>query len=124
MVGDLLIKLPKLEIHIVNFGDFPDSLAVRFIFHGAKSYIDFRDGPYEFVKALNMIKSGEEYYSLGVERQINELNEMLKLTKQITDREWQVLFLICNAFDEDQVKHNLSNTPPPPRYTENQLTLL
>ncbi|GHU98260.1 hypothetical protein FACS189483_06050 [Spirochaetia bacterium] len=108
MIGRLLVKFPKLKIHIVNFGDFPDSLAVRFIFHGAKSYLDFRDGPEEFKKGLNMIYSGEEYISPGVKKRFEKENEMLKLKRQATDREWQVLFLVCNGFTGDQIAYNLA----------------
>jgi DNA-binding NarL/FixJ family response regulator len=108
MAGELLLQFPELKIHIVNSGDFPDSLAVRSIFHGAKSYIDSRDGPDEFRKALKKIYSGEEYYSPGIDRYFNEANEMLNLTRQVTGREWQILFLLCNGFDEDQIGYNLA----------------
>jgi DNA-binding NarL/FixJ family response regulator len=108
MIGELLIKFPRSRIHIVNFGDFPDSMAVRFIFHGTKSYLDFRDGPDEFRRGLEMIYSGDDYYSAGVDRQINESDEILKLTRQVTGREWQVLFLVCNGFCEDKVAECLA----------------
>jgi DNA-binding NarL/FixJ family response regulator len=108
MIGKLLVKFPKLRIHIVNFGDFPDSLAMRFVFHGAKSYLDFRDGHDEFRAGLKKIFSGEDYYSQGVEAQFEEKNEMPKLTREVTDREWQVLFLVCNGFTEEKIAYNLA----------------
>ncbi|GHV95072.1 hypothetical protein AGMMS50293_13920 [Spirochaetia bacterium] len=55
-----------------------------------------------------MIYSGEEYISPGVEKGFEKENEMLKLKRQVTDREWQVLFLICNGFTEDQIAYNLA----------------
>jgi DNA-binding NarL/FixJ family response regulator len=91
MIGELLVKFPKLKIAFVNFGNFSDSLAVRFIFHGAISYLDFNDGPDEFRKALKMIYSGEKYYSPGIDWQIKTLDEFPKLTREVTNREWQVL---------------------------------
>jgi DNA-binding NarL/FixJ family response regulator len=108
MIGCLLENFPELNIIVVNFGNFTDSLAVRFIFHGAKSYIDFNDGIEEFKKGLNIIKTGQVYYSPGVDRQINLYDEIPKLTRENTDREWQVLFLICNGFKEEDIMANLT----------------
>jgi DNA-binding NarL/FixJ family response regulator len=62
MVGELTARFPRLKIYVFNFSDFPDSLAMRFISHGAKSYIDCCGGPDEFRKALKAIYSGEDYY--------------------------------------------------------------
>jgi len=106
-IGSLLVKFPKLNISIVNFGNFPDSLAIRFIFHGAKSYLDVNDGIDEFRKGLKMIKSGEDYYSPGVNRKIRDYDEKPNLKREITDRQWQVLFLICNGFNKYQIVFNL-----------------
>ena len=108
MIGRLLENFPELNISVINFGYFPDSLAVRFIFHGAKSYIDFNDGIEEFKKGLNKIKTGQVYYSPGVDRQINLFDEIPKLTRENTNREWQVLFLLCNGFKYDDIMVNLS----------------
>jgi DNA-binding NarL/FixJ family response regulator len=109
MVGELMIRFPRLKIHIFNFSEFPDSLAVRFISHGAKSYIDCRDGPDEFRKALQAIYSGEDYYSPGVSRLIDELDEMPPLLKkEVSDRQWQVLFLACHGFTEEKIADALA----------------
>jgi DNA-binding NarL/FixJ family response regulator len=108
MVGELLVRFPELKISVVNFGNFPDSLAVRFIFHGAKSYLDFNDGSGEFRKGLKMIQSGQDYYSPGVERYIHVFDEKPNLAREATNREWQVLFLACNGFKDDQIVANLA----------------
>ena len=108
MVGELLARFQKLKISVVNFGNFPDSLAVRFIFHGAKSYLDFNDGSGEFRKGLKIIQSGEDYYSPGVERQLKAWDDKPNLAKETTDRQWQVLFLVCNGFKDDQIAANLA----------------
>jgi len=108
MVGELLARFPKLKISVVNFGNFPDSLAVRFIFHGAKSYFDFNDGSGEFRKGLKIIQAGQDYYSPGVERQLKACDEKPNLAKEVTDRQWQVLFLVCNGFKDDQIVANLA----------------
>ena len=108
MIGLLHDKFPDLNINIVNFGNFPDSLAVRFIFHGAKSYLNVNDGIEEFKKGLNIIKTGQVYYSPGVRWQIGELDEIKNLKSKTTDREWQVLFLVCNGFIDEGIMFYLS----------------
>ena len=108
MIGLLHDKFPDLNINIVNFGNFPDSLAVRFIFHGAKSYLNVNDGIEDFKKGLEIIKTGQGYYSTGVRWQINELDEITNIKSYITDREWQVLFLICNGFTDTEIIFYLS----------------
>jgi len=108
MTGCLHDNFPELNISVVNFGNFPDSLAVRFIFHGAKSYLDINNGIKEFKKGLSMIRTGEVYYSPGVDWRINELDEMKKLKSYTTDREWQVLFLVCNGFINEEIAYWLA----------------
>ncbi|WP_461256882.1 response regulator transcription factor [Treponema sp. R80B11-R83G3] len=108
MIGCLLVKFPELNVSVVNFGNFPDSLAARFIFHGAKSYLDVNYGNDEFKNGLTAVKSGQDYYSPGVSRQIGFFNEMSNFTREITDREWQVLFLVCNGFKDKQIVFNLA----------------
>ena len=107
MISGLLKKIPELNIIVVNFGCFPDSLAARFIVHGAKSYINFKDGADEFRNGLMTIKSGQVYYSKGVERHINDFDEMPNYKKEITEREWQVLFLVCNGHKNKGITANL-----------------
>ncbi len=108
MIGDLHKYFPDINISVVNFGIFPDSLAVRFIFHGAKSYLDVNDGTKEFKKGLSIIKTGEVYYSPGVYKLIIELDEIKNLRSYTTDREWQVLFLVCNGFTNEGIAFWLS----------------
>ena len=107
MIGCLLKKFPELNIIVVNFGYFPDSLAARFIIHGANSYLNFKDGADEFRNGLMTIKSGQVYYSKGVERHIRDFDEMPNYKKEITEREWQVLFLVCNGHKNKGITANL-----------------
>jgi len=108
MIGLLHENFPDVNINVVNFGNFPDSLVVRFFYHGANSYLNVNDGIGEFKNGLNIIKTGEKYYSPGVDRYIRELDEIKNLKTYTTDREWQVLFLICNGFINDGISFYLS----------------
>jgi len=107
MIGCLLVKFPELKINIVNFGNFPDSLAVRFLFHGAKSYLDINCGIDEFRNGLKIIKSGQNYISPNVKQEINLIDEIPNFKREITNREWQVLFLVCNGFINKKIAFNL-----------------
>jgi len=108
-IGSLIAKMPELNIIVVNFGNIPDSFAVRYIFHGAKSYLDVNYGIDEFIKGLRKIKTGDNYYSQGVEMYIKDkIDDKPELKREITIREWQVLFLICNGFKREQIVVNLS----------------
>ena len=103
MIGCIIAKFPDLNIHVFNIGCLPDSIAVRFIFHGAKSYLDLNFGIEEFRNGLKKIKSGNNYYSPNVQSQIDEIYEKPNLKREISNREWQVLFLVCNGFKNNQV---------------------
>jgi len=107
-IGSLHEDFPDLNINIVNFGNFPDTLAVRFFFHGAKSYLDVNYGIEEFKNGLRIIKTGEKYYSPGVYRYIKELDDINNLKTYATDCEWQVLFLVCNGFLNEGIAFYLS----------------
>jgi len=50
----------------------------------------------------------EVYYSPGVDRQIKELDKIKNLKSYTTDREWHVLFLVCNEFINEDISFCLS----------------
>ena len=107
MIGCLLDELPDLKINVVNFCNFPDNLAVRFIQHGAISYLDFNDGVEEIENGLRLIYSGENYYSPGVYLKISKMDNLPRLKTRPTDREWYVLLLVCNGAIDDGIMDNL-----------------
>ena len=107
MIGKLIKKFPKLKINIVNFGSFPDSIAVEFICNGANSYINFNDGIEEFKNGLRIINTGEEYYSQKIKQEIDLSSDNITLNDDVTKRENQVLLLTCNGFTSVQIAANL-----------------
>ena len=107
MTGCLLKKFPKLNIIVVNFGNFHDGNAGHFIFHGANSYLDLNYGIDKFKEGLKIIKAGQVYYSPDVEQQISDLDELPNYKKEITKRQWQVLLFICNGYKKDEIIVNL-----------------
>ena len=107
MIGCLLLKFPELNIIVVNFGNLFDDNAGHFIFHGANSYLDLNYGIEELKRGLKIINAGKNYYSPGVKRQIGDLDDKPDYKREITEREWQVLFLICKGYKEKWIIANL-----------------
>jgi DNA-binding CsgD family transcriptional regulator len=107
MMGRLLRDMPKLNIAAFSWGDFPDDLAMWFIFHGVKSYVNFRDGYIEFKRGLQKIQSGTPYCSRSVQERIELRIEQPKPTLDITGREKEVLHLLCNGYTTGEIGDTL-----------------
>jgi DNA-binding NarL/FixJ family response regulator len=98
MAGRLLRDFPKLRIVAFSVGEFPDDLAMWFYFCGVKNYINFRDGMCEFKRGIRKILRGEEFRSKKVQRRIDLRTEIPKLAYHFTNRQMEVLTLLCNGF--------------------------
>ena len=110
MIGKLIKRFPKLKINIVNFCILPVNIAAQFISHGANSYLDFNDSFDEIKKGLEIIQSGKEYYSQKIKREIDLTNESIDFTKDVTNREKQILRLVCNGFNDNQIAANIKKS--------------
>jgi DNA-binding CsgD family transcriptional regulator len=110
MIGRLIKRFPKLKINIVNFCILPVNIAAQFILYGVNSYIDFNDSFDEIKRGLEIIQSGKEYYSQKIKREIDLSNENTVSTKDVTNREKQVLRLVCYDFDDDQIVDNIKRS--------------
>jgi DNA-binding NarL/FixJ family response regulator len=102
MTGRLLRDFPKLRIVVFSVGEFPDDLAMWFYFYGVKNYINFRDGMCEFKRGIQKILRGEEFRSKKVQRRIDLRDKMPKTAYSFTDRQMEVLMLVCNGFTTDE----------------------
>jgi DNA-binding NarL/FixJ family response regulator len=98
MMGRLLKLFPKLNIAAVNVGDFPDELAVWFIWRGVKSYVNVHEGYEEFHHGLQEVRQGRKYISPNVQRLMDSFSEWPATPNKVTDRQMEVLVLICNGF--------------------------
>jgi two-component system, NarL family, response regulator NreC len=110
MIGKLIKRFPKLKINIVNFCILPVNIAAQFILYGANSYLDFNDSIDEIKKGFELIKSGKEYYSQKIKQGIDLSNENMDFTKDVTNREKQVLRLVCNGFNDNQIAANIKKS--------------
>jgi len=105
MMGRLLDMFPKLNIAAVNIYDFPDEVAMRFIANGVKSYVNMMDGMEEFNRGMKEIMNGKNYVSPGVRERISK-RKPIKSGK-ITERETEVMKLICCGFTEIEIADTL-----------------
>jgi DNA-binding NarL/FixJ family response regulator len=99
MMGQVLARFPGLNIAAVSTEEFPGSIAVWFIFHGVRSYLDLRgEGYEEFHRGLRMVREGGEYISPKVRKLINLFSEWPETGNRMTARLKDVLVLLCNGF--------------------------
>jgi DNA-binding NarL/FixJ family response regulator len=107
MAGKLVKKFPKLRIAAFSLGEFPDTLAMWFIFHGVKSYLNFRDGIEEFGKGLRVIQRGDDYCSPRVLERIDLLKEIPPARQNITDQHQEVLNLLWDGYKTEEIADTL-----------------
>jgi len=107
MVGRLLDVFPKLNIAAVNIHECPDDLAMFFVVNGAKSYVNIKDGMEEFERALAIVRDGGAYVSKGVAERLALRKELPRQNKTITDRQREVMRLICCGFRDAEIADTL-----------------
>ena len=98
MTAGLHKQFPKLNIAAVSITDFPDDLAMYFIVNGARSYVNFWEGPEQFYRGMEMIRNGREYVSPEVQRRFDMRDVSPKPLGNLTDRQVEVIRLIANGF--------------------------
>ena len=102
-MGQLLKRFPKLTIAAVSLHEFPDSLAVWFIWRGVKSYVNLWDGVDEFHQGLQAVREGKEYIS----PQVKKLRDLFPVWPQMYDdttkRLLEVRVLLCNGCSADSI---------------------
>jgi|GEM_PF-720687 len=107
MTGELLGLFPRLNIAIVSFHDYPPSLAAWFIWHGAKSYINFWDGEDEFKKGVTAARDGRRYVSPLVQTLIESRDEWPDTKCKVTKRMMECLILLCCGFVPERIGQEL-----------------
>jgi len=100
MMLRMLKRLPRMNVVAVNVHEFPDDLGMRFIANGVQSYVNMMDGMDEFVKGLCIVRDGGIYIAKGVMDRLEMRREFPKAANEISDREIEVLGLICSGYME------------------------
>jgi len=107
MMADLHKQFPKLNIAGISVCEFPDDLAMYFIINGAKSYVNFWDGPEQFYKGLDEIRKGHEFVSQNVQRRIDMRTYYPTATGKLTNRQIDIIRLIANGFTASEIADTL-----------------
>jgi len=107
MMGELLKHYPELNIAVVNIHEFPDELAMCFILKGVKSYVNMYDGMEEFHQGLSPVRDGKIYVSPAVRKRIIMRRTYPMAADTITDREQEVMRLICCGFKDVEIADTL-----------------
>jgi DNA-binding NarL/FixJ family response regulator len=107
MLADLHKQFPKLNIAVVSVTDFPDDLAMYFIINGAKSYVNFFEGPEQFYRGLKEIRDGNKYVSPEVLRRIEVRGYDPIPTGILTDRQVEIIRLVANGYTGAEIADTL-----------------
>ena len=98
MVRFILRRFKGINIAVVSTIPYPADRAMSFIVSGVKSYITVYDGIEQFYEGLICIREGKSFISPSVRERIEIRNELPRPANDITDRELEVLRLVCNGF--------------------------
>jgi two-component system nitrate/nitrite response regulator NarP len=112
MTGRLLKTFPRLTVAAISvFQKIPDDLAMWFIINGAQSYVNIHEGRDEFYRGLKKVREGEEYVAPGVIGRINKRREMAEPAGNITDRQMEIIRMLCNGFTGQEICDVLAISP-------------
>ena len=106
-MGALHKRFPKLNIAAISTDEYPLDLAMYFIANGARSYANYTEGREEFFMALKEIKNGNEFISPEVQERRKMRDIDPKPTGGLTDRQIEVLRLVCNGFTGEEIAKTL-----------------
>ena len=107
MVGVLHETFPKKYISVASMEEFPNELAVWFIFHGAGSYVNFLDGLEEFNKGLKHILDGDDYYAPAIKDVIDGIDEFPKCKLKVEKRQKEILLMLFNGYTKEKMQSEL-----------------
>jgi DNA-binding NarL/FixJ family response regulator len=99
MLGLLHRQFPDLNIACVSLEKYPVARAMSLINNGARSYVNFWDGADQFYHGIGCIKDGKIFIPEGVQEKMESQKEMASPALPLTDREIEVMRLVCNGFN-------------------------
>lgn len=108
MMGILHKRNKKLNIAAVSIYDYPADLGMKFIINGINSYVNYSDGSDLFYKGLDYLRKGEKYISPSVMERIEMREELPPPAGELSERETEVLRLLCNGFTTYEICDVLS----------------
>ena len=103
MMKQLKSNFPKLKMAALSIGHYPPELAMYFILNGINSYVTSFDGIDQWYMGLEEIRKGKNYISPEVVERIDLRREYPEPARNITERQKQVIILVCNGFKDDEI---------------------
>jgi DNA-binding NarL/FixJ family response regulator len=107
MIKNLLRRFEDIKFVVVSMFDYPAELGMWLINNGVNSYLNINEGIEEFYMGLDCIRDGKCFISSDVKEVIAKRNVLPPVASDITDREFEVLRLVCNGFTGDEIADTL-----------------
>jgi len=108
MMALLKRRFKHLNIAAVSINDYPADLGMKFIINGINSYVNYFDGKHQFIKGFHYLREGKEYVSPSVQERIEIRNgDLPSPALELTDREIELLRLLCNGFTSFEIANVL-----------------
>ena len=107
MMALLKRKFKDLNIAVVSIYDYPTDLAMKFVINGINSYVNYFDGKSQFYRGLDCMRERKQFISPSVQERIENRLELPPVSSEISDRQIEVLRLLCNGFTSIEIADEL-----------------
>lgn len=108
-VGEILKVFPDLNIAACAVNNFPLSIAVWFIWYGAKSCLHlWADGWDEFKHGLDVVMKGKQYISPKIKSILNLFREWPETKNHVTKRQLECLILMCCGLKASDIANEMN----------------
>ena len=107
MMALLKRRFKDLNIAAVSINDYPADLAMKFVINGINSYLNYFDGKSQFYKGLDCMREGKQFISSSVQECIDNRRELPPVSSELTERQIEVLRLLCNGFTTVEIADEL-----------------
>lgn len=112
MISRLLRQFPNINFATVSISEYPADLAMGFIINGVNSYVSYWDGADQFYRGLDCVRDGKMFISHSVQERIELRRELPEAAGNLTQREIEVVRLLCNGFKSTEIGDVLHISEP------------
>jgi DNA-binding NarL/FixJ family response regulator len=108
MMSLLLRQFPTLNIAALSLSDHPADFGMKFITNGVNSCVRLYDGIDQFYHGLDLIRNGKNFVSASIQERIEMRREMPMPARELTERQIEIIRLLCNGFSVDETSDCLA----------------